>query len=69
MIDHVMCKIVEKMAFVVKVISDLLKMSAISSSMHAAQPEKQKPIINIAIQKLKMFRCCCCTHRTPSCRC
>lgn len=41
-IDQVMCKIVEKMAFVVSVMSDLLKISAINSSMHAVQPKSQK---------------------------
>lgn len=49
-IDQVMCKMVEKMAFVVSVMSDLLKMSAINSSMHAVQPERQKPIHKISIQ-------------------
>lgn len=42
MIDHVMCMIVEKMAFVVNVISVLLKISAISSNMHAVQPGEEK---------------------------
>lgn len=44
-----MWMIVEKMAFVVNVMSDLLKISAINSNMHAVQPERQNSI-NISIQ-------------------
>lgn len=51
-IDHVICRIVAKMAFVVNVISDLLKISAINSNMHAVQPERQKTIVRVSFYQI-----------------
>lgn len=50
-----MCRMVEKMAFVVNVISDLLKISAINSNVHAIQPERQKSIIKSSLNQVRMW--------------
>lgn len=47
-IDHVMCIIVEKMAFVVNEMKDLLKIRATTSNKHEIQP-KAKNIFKIKL--------------------